>query len=233
MAARCGTEDLRRAAAPGGEAAVLDAQPHVLDALAFHLRVEACGRYAREIDATSREVAIAAHASEWRKRASHAIGDGRAPRRQRHRRRDRRKRRSDNGGGGGRGHGRTPDSDARATTPTERLRALARARRWPGQISGCPWPVVTRASARLAGSPAERATIVRQWQLLTLLPRAPRRIDSGTLGEGLRGRGLDVHRRTVQRDLVELARVCPDERDEADEGPPTVSLRRRSRGAVG
>ena len=78
MTARRRTEDLRSAGAAGREATVLDAQPHVLNTLAFHLGVEASGRHAREIDATLREVAIATHARERRERARHPIGDGRA-----------------------------------------------------------------------------------------------------------------------------------------------------------
>jgi predicted DNA-binding transcriptional regulator YafY len=58
------------------------------------------------------------------------------------------------------------------------------------------------------------STIVRQWHLLTLLPKGPRRIDSRGLVERLRARGLDVHRRTIQRDLVELASVFPIVSDE-------------------
>ena len=58
------------------------------------------------------------------------------------------------------------------------------------------------------------STIIRQWHLLTLLPKGPRRIDTATLEERLRGRGLDVHRRTIQRDLVELAGVFPIVSDE-------------------
>ena len=53
------------------------------------------------------------------------------------------------------------------------------------------------------------SSIVRQWHLLTLLPKGPRRIDSATLEERLRARGLEVHRRTIQRDLLELASVFP------------------------
>lgn len=53
------------------------------------------------------------------------------------------------------------------------------------------------------------STIIRQWHLLTLLPKGPRRVDSATLEARLRARGLEVHRRTIQRDLVELARVFP------------------------
>jgi predicted DNA-binding transcriptional regulator YafY len=58
------------------------------------------------------------------------------------------------------------------------------------------------------------STIVRQWHLLTLLPKGPRRIDSAMLEARLRARGLDVHRRTIQRDLVELASVFPIVSDE-------------------
>ncbi len=53
------------------------------------------------------------------------------------------------------------------------------------------------------------SAIVRQWHLLSLLPKAPRRVDARTLAARLRERGLVVHHRTVQRDLVELARVFP------------------------
>lgn len=47
-----------------------------------------------------------------------------------------------------------------------------------------------------------------------LLPKGPRRIDTATLEERLRERGFDVHRRTIQRDLVELAGVFPIVSDE-------------------
>ncbi len=58
------------------------------------------------------------------------------------------------------------------------------------------------------------STIVRQWHLLTLLPRGPRCIDTATLAERLRARGLAVHRRTIQRDLVELGAIFPIVADE-------------------
>jgi predicted DNA-binding transcriptional regulator YafY len=58
------------------------------------------------------------------------------------------------------------------------------------------------------------STIVRQWHLLTLLPKGPRRLDTAALAERLRARGVDVHRRTIQRDLVELAGVFPIVSDE-------------------
>lgn len=58
------------------------------------------------------------------------------------------------------------------------------------------------------------SAIVRQWMILSMLPLRPRRIDSGTLAERLRARGIDVHRRTIQRDLIELAAVFPIVADE-------------------
>ncbi len=47
-----------------------------------------------------------------------------------------------------------------------------------------------------------------------MLPRPPRRIDTGAIETRLRERGIDVHRRTIQRDLVELAEVFPIAVDE-------------------
>ncbi len=58
------------------------------------------------------------------------------------------------------------------------------------------------------------SAIVRQWHLLALLPRSPRRIDASALEALLRGRGFIAHRRTIQRDLVELAGVFPILSDE-------------------
>lgn len=53
------------------------------------------------------------------------------------------------------------------------------------------------------------SAIVRQWLILSMLPLRPRRIDTSALESGLRERGIDVHRRTIQRDLIELAAVFP------------------------
>ena len=58
------------------------------------------------------------------------------------------------------------------------------------------------------------SAIVRQWLILTMLPRPPRRIDSGAIEARLRERGVRVHRRTIQRDLVELSQVFPIVSDE-------------------
>lgn len=57
-------------------------------------------------------------------------------------------------------------------------------------------------------------TILRQWHVLLMLPRPPRRIDTASIEARLRDRGIDVHRRTIQRDLLELAQVFPIVADE-------------------
>lgn len=53
------------------------------------------------------------------------------------------------------------------------------------------------------------AAIVRQWLVLSLLPKPPRKIDTAFIESELRARGVAVHRRTIQRDLVELSQVFP------------------------
>lgn len=53
-------------------------------------------------------------------------------------------------------------------------------------------------------------TLVRQWQMLQLLPRQPRRCTAQDLASQLRDRGWDVTERTVQRDLQSLASVFRD-----------------------
>jgi predicted DNA-binding transcriptional regulator YafY len=58
------------------------------------------------------------------------------------------------------------------------------------------------------------SAIVRQWLILSMLPAPPRRIDTATLEQRLRERGDPVHRRTIQRDLVQLSAVFPIVADE-------------------
>lgn len=58
--------------------------------------------------------------------------------------------------------------------------------------------------------------MMRKWLVLTILPRAPRRIDTGSIEARLRERGIAVHRRTIQRDLIELAEVFPIVSDERE-----------------
>jgi len=52
-------------------------------------------------------------------------------------------------------------------------------------------------------------TLLRQWAMLRLIPRYPRRIDSGTLQRELQKLGYDMTLRTIQRDLNKLSAVLP------------------------
>jgi predicted DNA-binding transcriptional regulator YafY len=52
-------------------------------------------------------------------------------------------------------------------------------------------------------------TILRFLIMLRMLPRAPRKIDTATMERKLRDEGYAVTRRTIQRDLHQLARTFP------------------------
>ena len=52
-------------------------------------------------------------------------------------------------------------------------------------------------------------TLLRQWAMLRLIPRHPRRIDSGRLQSELQKLGYDMTLRTIQRDLNKLSAVLP------------------------
>lgn len=52
-------------------------------------------------------------------------------------------------------------------------------------------------------------TLLRQWTLLRLLPRHPRRLEPARLKDKLDNMGIEVTLRTVQRDLNALAAVFP------------------------
>jgi predicted DNA-binding transcriptional regulator YafY len=52
-------------------------------------------------------------------------------------------------------------------------------------------------------------TILRFLTMLRMLPRAPRKIDTATMESKLRDEGYTVTRRTIQRDLHQLARTFP------------------------
>ncbi len=60
-------------------------------------------------------------------------------------------------------------------------------------------------------------TLLRQWSLLRLIPRYPRRLDPASLKAQLDALGIEVTLRTVQRDLNALSAVFPLE---ASEGRP-------------
>ena len=53
------------------------------------------------------------------------------------------------------------------------------------------------------------ASLHRQWVMLSLLPREPRRVDAATLEAQLREHGLEINRRSIQRDLVALSALFP------------------------
>jgi predicted DNA-binding transcriptional regulator YafY len=57
-------------------------------------------------------------------------------------------------------------------------------------------------------------TLYRHWQLLRLIPRSPRRIDAASIERHLRAEGIEVARRSIQRDLESLATSFPIECDE-------------------
>ena len=58
-------------------------------------------------------------------------------------------------------------------------------------------------------------TLMRQWAMLRLIPRHPRRIDTPTIHNHLIGQGMTVSLRTVQRDLNSLATTFPLDFDES------------------
>jgi predicted DNA-binding transcriptional regulator YafY len=56
-------------------------------------------------------------------------------------------------------------------------------------------------------------TLLRQWELLRAIPRAPRKIDVATLIMKLEAAGYSTTKRSVQRDLNALSRVFPLQSD--------------------
>ena len=56
-------------------------------------------------------------------------------------------------------------------------------------------------------------TILRHWQMLRLVPRAPRKASTAMIEAALADRGFDIDRRSIQRDLMKLSAVFPLECD--------------------
>jgi predicted DNA-binding transcriptional regulator YafY len=52
-------------------------------------------------------------------------------------------------------------------------------------------------------------TLLRQWELLRAIPRAPRKVDVATLMSKLEAAGYPTTKRSIQRDLNSLSRVFP------------------------
>lgn len=63
--------------------------------------------------------------------------------------------------------------------------------------------------------PMTRDTLLRHWQMLKSIPRAPRKIAAPALVEKLKSEGYEVSLRTVQRDLNKLSTVLPLVSDQA------------------
>lgn len=61
----------------------------------------------------------------------------------------------------------------------------------------------------MAKKTEKRSTLTRQWEMLRLIPRQPRKISPDEIRERLAGLGYKVNVRTVQRDLHELSRLFP------------------------
>ncbi|RLB63962.1 MAG: WYL domain-containing protein [Deltaproteobacteria bacterium] len=68
----------------------------------------------------------------------------------------------------------------------------------------------------------------RHWAMLRLIPRSPRKIDAGRLERLLAQQGIDVHRRSIQRDLEALSRVFVDLRRDDRSKPYGWSWNERS-----
>ncbi len=59
-------------------------------------------------------------------------------------------------------------------------------------------------------------TILRQWRLLRLLPRFPRRITAGDLQRQLETEGHRTSKRTIERDLLALSEIFPISLDDRE-----------------
>ena len=57
-------------------------------------------------------------------------------------------------------------------------------------------------------------TYLRQWTMLRMIPRAPRKIDSRTLLDKLADSGFVVSKRSIERDLISLSAIFPLQSDE-------------------
>ena len=57
-------------------------------------------------------------------------------------------------------------------------------------------------------------TLYRQWLVLQMIPRAPRKVTAREIVERLRAEGQDATKRTVERDLIALSAIFPLQADE-------------------
>ena len=59
-------------------------------------------------------------------------------------------------------------------------------------------------------------TLLRQWQMLRMIPRHPHKVTAKSLHEKLKSEQFDVTKRTVERDLLSLSELFPLVSDERD-----------------
>ncbi len=52
-------------------------------------------------------------------------------------------------------------------------------------------------------------TFIRQWAMLRMIPRAPRKIDTATIQAQLAAHGIEINVRSIQRDLGTLSAIFP------------------------
>ena len=64
---------------------------------------------------------------------------------------------------------------------------------------------------RMAG---HTQTLYRQWLVLQMIPRAPRKVSAREIVQRLRAEGQDATKRTVERDLIALSAIFPLQADE-------------------
>lgn len=68
----------------------------------------------------------------------------------------------------------------------------------------------------MPAEPTKHDTLLRQWQMLRLIPRYPAKITAGDICDRLAADGFKVTKRTVERDLASLSDIFPlisDERE--------------------
>jgi len=61
--------------------------------------------------------------------------------------------------------------------------------------------------------PLNRDVLLRQWQILRLIPRHPCKFTADQIFEHLQNAGYDITKRTVERDLLMLRSIFPIEAD--------------------
>ncbi len=64
--------------------------------------------------------------------------------------------------------------------------------------------------------PPKHDTLLRQWQMLRLIPRSPIKITAGEIKDRLSADGFNIAKRTIERDLMSLSEIFPllcDDRD--------------------